>query len=178
MGGTDIQKLQRAPSHSEYQEKKAKLAQRMPKTFTSCGQTGRFGPSQSQCSRAYGNGIVSVKNGIQMYKIPKSGVYKFGVAGAKGGRHCGGLGGRGTRVIASAHLTAGTTLAIAVGQAGDPNQSCGDWGGGGGGGTFVMKRVTSGGYYVGALGFRVQPLIVAGGGAGMNDRRNSGRAQG
>merc|ERR1712093_535926 len=162
-------------------EKRKKLAARMPSRFTTCGQKGRFGPTQAQCDRAYGKGVVTVKKGIQLYRIPKTCTYEFGIAGPRGGRHCGGQGGYGAGVYYRVRLTEGTTVAIAVGQQGGPNPSCGDWGGGGGGGTFVAKVGNSGGSYcynAPVIGKRVCPLAILGGGAGMNDRRNSGRANG
>merc|ERR1712093_738723 len=162
-------------------ERRKKNQKPMPNRFTNCGQNGRFGPSQQQCDRTYGKGVVKVKKGIQLFKITKTCTYEFAIAGARGGRHCGGMGGYGAGLYYRVRLNEGDTMAIAVGQQGDPNPSCGDWGGGGGGGTFVAKITNSGGYMctnIGALGKRGCPLALAGGGAGVNDRRNSGRAQG
>merc|ERR1712096_75012 len=76
-------------------ERKKKSYKRMPAKFTTCGQKGRFGPTQQQCDRAYGKGVVKVKKGIQLFKVTKTCTYEFGIAGARGGRHCGGMGGYG-----------------------------------------------------------------------------------
>ena len=52
-------------------------------TFTNCGQTGRTGPSQSQCNSAYSgtnlDGQVNVNGGIQEWVVPYSGTYAIEV---------------------------------------------------------------------------------------------------
>ena len=75
--------------------------------------------------------------------------------------------GEGARVTAEFDLTAGDELVMVVGQQGD-NKSCSDWGAGGGGGTYVTKH-TWGGDTIAPLSIQVQPLVIAGGGAGMPD---------
>ena len=48
-------------------------------TFTTCGQSGRYGPSQSQCDSEYlGTGLesqVTLNGGIQEWVVPFTGVY-------------------------------------------------------------------------------------------------------
>ena len=56
-------------------------------TFTTCGQSGRFGPSQNQANAAYsGSNIsVTVNNGIQEWTVPATGNYVIEAYGARGG---------------------------------------------------------------------------------------------
>jgi hypothetical protein len=137
--------------------------------FTTCGQTGRTGPSQSQCNTAYANTTlasgVTVTNGIQTWTVPRSGIYRVTAWGAEGavgtydgGTHGVGLGGRGAKISGEFALAQGTVLKILVGQMGVAP----GWGayahqpGGGGGGTFVATSTNT-------------PVIVAGGGGGGQD---------
>jgi hypothetical protein len=117
--------------------------------FSTCGATGRTGPSQGQCDAAYGNGTVSVINGLQFWTVPVSGVYEIEVAGADGSHDGSGFGGGGRGVILKARfsLTQGQPLKMLVGQRGKHGTSAG----GGGGGTFVTELNNT-------------PLIIAGGG--------------
>jgi len=126
-------------------------------SFTTCGQTGRTGPSQAQCNSAYGVGVVTVVNGIQRWVVPQSGTYRIEVAGAQGGGHVvnGTPGGLGARVRADVTLSGGATLDLLVGQAGLPStDNSANRGGGGGGGSFVANGNT--------------PFVIAGGGGGRN----------
>src|SRR5690606_715817 len=50
--------------------------------FTPCGATGKDGPTQNQCNSEYGNGVVTVSNGIQLWTVPASGKYHIVIAGA------------------------------------------------------------------------------------------------
>ncbi|MBC8213050.1 MAG: hypothetical protein H8E71_00190, partial [Candidatus Marinimicrobia bacterium] len=128
-------------------------------TFTNCGQTGRFGPSQSQVNSAYFgttlDGKVTSNNGIQYWTVQETGVYTFEVWGAKGGdsnygqnHHSGGYGAtmKGEFILAE-----GEIIKILVGQKGESGSSnaCG------GGGSYVANQ-----YDI--------PLIIAGGGGGGN----------
>jgi len=106
-------------------------------TFSTCGQTGRTGPSQAQCNTAYGAGFVTVTGGIQFWTVPHSGVYTIEVAGS------GVSGGRGAKLSGEFALTAGDVLKLVVGQA--------QGSGGGSGGTFVATQQNT-------------PLIIGGGG--------------
>src|SRR5688572_4112211 len=58
-------------------------------TFTTCGNSGRFGPSQTQVNNTYTNtnlmnAVVSV-NGVQTWTVPQTGNYRITAAGAQGG---------------------------------------------------------------------------------------------
>ncbi|WP_204714744.1 hypothetical protein, partial [Escherichia coli] len=55
------------------------------RNFTTCGQTGRTGPSQGQCDGTYGTGIVNVSGGVQLWTVPQTGNYTITAAGAQGG---------------------------------------------------------------------------------------------
>lgn len=102
-----------------------------------------------------------VTAGIQQWTVPFTGVYRFKVAGAKGGGWWAGSannGGLGAILSGEVFLTRGTVVNIVVGKTG---ASSGDsvTGGGGGGGTFV---------YTGAIG-GTGLLFAAGGGGGADD---------
>jgi hypothetical protein len=105
-------------------------------TFSNCGQTGRTGPSQAQCNASYGSGVVTVSNGVQLWTVPATGNYTIQAAGAEGGDKGDYLNqsGKGAIVSGSVSLTAGTVLAIVVGQRGGQSLSANNSGGGGGGG--------------------------------------------
>ena len=137
--------------------------------FTTCGKSGRTGPSQSQCDADYANttlaGEVSVSGGIQTWMVPTTGTYRITAWGAEGavgtyggGTHAVGLGGLGAEISGEFQLTAGDSLKILVGQQGvaPAHNAYGHQPGGGGGGTFVTTPSNA-------------PLIVAGGGGGGND---------
>ena len=125
-------------------------------TFTNCGATERYGPTQSQVNSTYtsGNSLYNAvtinTQGIQEWTVPVTGTYKISVWGAQGGPMNGhgddvtSRGGLGAILSGDFSLTAGWVLKIIVGQRG--NES------GGGGGTFVAKSDNT-------------ALIVAGGGA-------------
>ena len=127
-------------------------------TFTTCGQTGRQGPTSSQILSAYSTSWHGQYlrqgdfQGYQDWTVPVSGTYKFTVAGASGynGTGSGGVG-RGAIVSGSVTLTKGETITIAVGQVGEAPRS-GTIYGGSGGGSFVVRKSGN------------QPLLVAGGG--------------
>ena len=126
-------------------------------TFTTCGQSGRLGPSQGQCNNTYGagnflQGKVTLSNGIQRFKVPYNGVFQIEAWGAQGGSTGGGAGGKGARMKGTFSLSAGDVLWILVGQAGTGQQSSG-----GGGGSFVAR---------GATYQNAKPLLIAGGGGG------------
>ena len=151
-------------------------------TFTNCGSTGISGPSQAQCDAAYDFTGTLVTAGYQKFKVAHGGSYTIKALGAAGGNHGGGLGGYGAVAKTTVTLTAGDVLLMAVGQKGGSNPTNGaDWGGAGGGGTFVARVVVQGGetMTVGAFnGMHVEPLVIAGGGSGMDDRRDSGQCEG
>ena len=126
-------------------------------TFSTCGQTGRQGPSSAQISVGYstpwhGTFIQEGSfNGYQDWTVPISGIYQFEARGASGfnGSGAGGIG-RGAVVRGRVSLTKGEIITIAVGQVGEAPAS-GPYGGSGGG-TFVVRKTGN------------DPLFIAGGG--------------
>ena len=126
-------------------------------TFSNCGQTGRYGPSQSHCDSEYGAGEVNVIDGIQEWTVPYTATFRIEVWGARGGNATSYSShpGKGARMRGYFELTAGTTLKILVGQKGQDVV----YGGGGAGGTFVATIDND-------------PLIIAGGGAGTRYSTN------
>ena len=133
-------------------------------TFTTCGLTGRVGPTQVQMRAAYNTSANNnwdetyitqgAFQGYQDWVIPVSGIYEFTVNGASGYNGSGGGGfGRGAIVKGRVSLTKGEVVTIAVGQQGAAPSSGSTWGGSGGG-TFVVRKLNN------------EPLFVAGGGAG------------
>jgi hypothetical protein len=127
-------------------------------TFTTCGQTGRQGPTNAQILAGYSttwHGQYLRQGSFQGYQdwtVPVSGIYEFTASGAAGfdGSGTGGVG-RGATVRGRVALTRGETIAIAVGQTGEAARVGGLYGGSGGG-TFVVRKSNN------------QPLFVAGGG--------------
>lgn len=133
-------------------------------TFTSCGQTGKFGPSLSQCQSAYsGNEILgsefsfSISSGIQSWTVPETGTYVFEIAAPS--LHKDYSNGRGSVITSTVNLNAGEVVNIVVGQRG-----VGSWpvtsgdtlngqdGLGGAGGTFVYTGSIGGSGLIGAAG--------------------------
>ncbi|KAF5889885.1 leukocyte tyrosine kinase receptor-like, partial [Clarias magur] len=61
--------------------------------FRTCGATGPIGPTPSQCSSSYRKSNVNVSvgtkgalKGIQMWRVPETGLYRITAYGAAGGR--------------------------------------------------------------------------------------------
>ena len=138
-------------------------------TFTTCGATGRRGPTQPACLQEYGSAhpLEAVEDGIQTFTIPAGGFYRVHLLGAAGG--CGNdnplhqPGGSGASVTAVLELEAGTELSVVVGQSGDsyPDGSRSSYrAGAGGGGTFLF---IAGSDIVGDM-----LLAAAGGGGGAS----------
>lgn len=137
-------------------------------TFTPCGKSGRFGPTQFEVDTNYGlgnplfNQVRVNTTGFQEWAVPGTNTYRIVAFGAQGGtgasspnfRGGGGAGGLGARMQGDFNLNMGDTLVIAVGQRGTDGIGNGNCGGGGGGGTFVWKKSN------GAL------LMASGGGGG------------
>jgi hypothetical protein len=129
-------------------------------TFTTCGQTGRVGPTQAQMRSTYTTTwdetylTQGAFQGYQDWIVPVSGIYEFTAAGASGynGDGAGGVG-RGAVVKGRVALTKGEIITIAVGQVGAAPNAGGTWGGSGGG-TFVVRKTGN------------EPLFIAGGGSG------------
>ena len=133
-------------------------------TFTTCGKTGRTGPSQTQVNNAYSQtplgGQVTSNSGIQTWTVPSSGSYTIEAYGAQvgpGATYAVGNPGNGAYMKGTFDLNAGDILHILVGQKGSYTSYSNYYGGGGGGGTFVAKGSN--------LNVSL-PLIVAGGGGG------------
>ena len=132
--------------------------------FTTCGVTGKTGPSLANCTSNYSGtnlaGTVGVVNGIQNWTVPYTGIYTIEAVGAKGG---GGGGGKGTSMKGNFQLTKGQVIKILVGQRG--TKGSGSAGsnnsGGGGGGSFVAASNNS--LYI----------VGAGGGGGNGDYGSS-----
>jgi hypothetical protein len=129
-------------------------------TFTNCGATGRYGPTQAQANTAYtltnlqGSVVVSA-TGIQTWTVPTTGPYRIRVVGAQGGSGTNKIGGRGTTMVGDFNLTSGQVLKILVGQEGSATNNYY----GGGGGSYVATNANV-------------PLIVAGGGGGAGGNAN------
>lgn len=133
-----------------------------PITFTTCGATGRFGPSQTDCDNDYLNtdlsSLVLLQDGVQAWTVPFTGIYVLEGWGAQGGDSLSHTGGRGAYISAEYAFNAGDVLSIVIGQQGVQVFSATE-GGGGGGGTFVWNDSQ-------------QPLLVAGGGGGASVNAN------
>ena len=128
-------------------------------TFTTCGKTGRVGPTEAEMRAAYSTTWDTVYlsqgafQGYQDWTVPVSGIYEFDVRGAAGSDGSGsGTAGRGAIVRARVSLTKGEIITIVVGQRGEL-QASGTWGGSGGG-SFVVRKTGD------------EPLLIAGGGSG------------
>lgn len=129
-------------------------------TFTSCGQSGRTGPSLSTCTSAYETTWDSnpawfgmQTNGIQRWTVPATGTYRIRACGAQGGGNNQSpiYPGRGACIQGDVALEMGEVLQILVGQSG----SGAVWTGGGGGGSYVVRADGT-------------PLVIGGGGAGAS----------
>lgn len=125
-----------------------------------CGATGQTGPTSTLCNPSYQSALmnpdgmyVTTVNGVQHFRIQRSGVYKIKAGGGKGADSSRGTGGFGATVEGTFFLTTGTELRIVVGHKGSVGTQT-YTGGGGGGGTFVWINGST------------TPLLVAGGGGG------------
>jgi hypothetical protein len=128
-------------------------------TFTSCGQTGKFGPSLSQCQSSYsGNEILgselgfSISNGIQSWTVPETGTYVFEIAAPS--LHKDYSNGRGSVITSTVNLNAGEVVNVVVGQRGIGPWPVIEGGGslGGAGGSFVYTGSIGGSGLIGAAG--------------------------
>jgi len=140
--------------------------------FTSCGQSGRLGPSQGQCDTNYSGtsleGIVTINTtGYQEFVVPSTGTYLISAYGGSGGIQPQNIPtSYGALISGNVSLTAGTKLIMVVGQRG-VDSAIVDNEAGAGGGTFV----TQGDNYSISI-----PLIVAGGAGGAGSDTNGGNA--
>lgn len=123
-------------------------------TFTNAGQTGRYGPSQTQLDNAYQGtnleGEVISDNGIQEWTVPADGKYRITAYGTQGGET---YGGKGAIVEGKLTINKNTKLQIIVGQSGEQSYSSSYAASTGGGGAFIISNSEN-------------PLIIAGGGGG------------
>ncbi|XP_026876358.2 ALK tyrosine kinase receptor [Electrophorus electricus] len=154
--------------------------------FHTCGATGPDGPTPSQCFSAYRNTNVNVTvgtrgalKGIQMWRVPETGLYRVAAYGAAGGRSVlTTLRSHGVYITGDFKLRRDDVLHILVGQQGqdacpktveplrhiclsargppDSKSMLKGGGGGGGGATYIFK-VEKGAYV---------PLLIAAGGGG------------
>ncbi|KAL0969873.1 hypothetical protein UPYG_G00233580 [Umbra pygmaea] len=153
--------------------------------FHTCGAVGSEGPTPTQCSSSYRNSNVNVTvatrspfKGIQIWSVPKTGVYRITACGAAGGRSVLAMTkSYGVQLTADFLLQKGQLIHILVGQKGEDacpntngmlNKICVEQtpfdnktqvkggGGGGGGATYVFKV---------QMGVHI-PLIIAAGGGG------------
>lgn len=135
-------------------------------TFTSAGKTGRLGPNFDELKSSYSSQIWASNpsyfsqgrtTGYQVFTIPKSGIYEFEVAGARGqdGTSSEATHGRGAIIKARIAMIGGEKIEMVVGQVPGTGGSLSSSGAaGGGGGSFVVYQGTT------------NPIIVAGGGGG------------
>ncbi|KAM6973436.1 ALK tyrosine kinase receptor [Aplochiton taeniatus] len=163
-------------------------------SFHTCGAAGPEGPTPTQCSSSYRNSNVNVTvatrgpfKGIQIWRIPETGIYRITACGAAGGRSVLEMTkSNGVYITGDFLLQKDELLYILVGQPGEdacPNSNlqlhkiCMEQshplenktqvkggGGGGGGATFVFK--VEKGVYI--------PLIIAAGGGGRGYSSQSG----
>ncbi|NXJ81662.1 ALK kinase, partial [Trogon melanurus] len=96
--------------------------------FTTCGASGPYGPTQSQCNDAYRTSNLSVivgaegiLQGIQIWRVPATNTYSisgYGAAGGKGGKNTM-MRSHGVSVLGIFDLQKDDTLYILVGQQGE-----------------------------------------------------------
>ncbi|MEC9073214.1 MAG: hypothetical protein VX938_12560, partial [Myxococcota bacterium] len=132
-------------------------------TFSTCGQSGSSGPTQSACNQHYAEtsleGDVTVVAGIQRWTVPQTATYRIRAVGASGGgatNYGTSFRGRGVTMEGDFLLNEGQLLSVLVGQEGEDGENIG----GGGGGSFVVYDQTS------------TALVVAGGGGGACEDYN------
>ena len=140
--------------------------------FTNMGATGANGPTSITYSQLP-PGSFSLVGGIQYWTVPLTGTYTFVVAGA-GSYNSASTGGtnpaNGIVLTASYQITAGSIIAILVGQQGIANTGNGDTGGSGG--TFVAIVSNASGN----LPLPVTTLLFVAGGAGGQGNGGGGNA--
>jgi hypothetical protein len=140
-------------------------------TFTTCGATGKLGPTQGQINATYTGpntltGAVTINTqGIQEWTVPVTGNYRIEVWGANAGTPRTGQDGLGRKISGEVMLSSGTVLSVVVGQSGllttqSGFQAVGKSGGGGASWVYSVNT----------------PYIVAGGGGGGGEKSNSSDA--
>lgn len=141
-----------------------------PRNFTTCGQGGYLGPSQSACNSTYSgtslDSAVTVSNGWQTWEVPQDGVYRIEARGAQGGRGRFGSnpGYNGARMRGDFTLKEGEKLRILVGQMG--TNGSGSYSAGGGGASWVLKE--DGTVLLAAAGGGANGYAYSGGGSFYN----------
>ncbi len=127
-------------------------------TFTNCGATGRFGPTQTMVTTAYAGSNLSLvattsaTSGIQTWTVPYTGMFRITAIGASGGDATGGPApGNGAIMRGDFMLNSGEVIQILVGQMGQDRQ----YSAGGGGATYVVRT---------PYNATTAILVVAGGG--------------
>jgi hypothetical protein len=139
-------------------------------TFTPGGATFQTGPTLAQARTGLtgagtdtwktNTAFFNVQNGIQLWTVPRSGVYRIEAAGAQGGNPTSRIGGRGARIAGDFELTQGEIIQILVGQQGQTgghSQNLSQSVTAGGGGSFVVRT---------PYNTNESILVVAGGGGG------------
>ena len=131
--------------------------------FTTCGTSGRTGPSLSTCQSSYtttGDWDNSTSylnmtvNGIQRWTVPATASYRISATGAAGKSNGNSYsGGVPATIQGDINLVQGEIINILVGQEGTSNTQHGNENGGGGG-SFVVRDTGT------------EPLVIAGGGGG------------
>jgi hypothetical protein len=139
--------------------------------FTTCGVTGRTGPSLSDCQSTYSTTgdwdndtayLDMTTQGIQRWTVPATASYRISATGAAGkDTSASYTGGTGATIQGDFDLTQGEVVLILVGQLGGANATHGNENGGGGG-SFVVRDAGP------------TPLVVAGGGGGAPSTSYSG----
>ena len=137
-------------------------------TFTSCGKTGRYGPTLANCTGSGTYAATSwasntdyfnvITQGIQEWTVPITGLYKIKAYGADAVNR---KGGRGGIIEATFTLGQGEVIKILCGQRPEPYNTNN---GGGAGGTFVVRSPYTNIHDI---------LLVAGGGGGAHNYSDS-----
>lgn len=130
--------------------------------LTTCGATGRSGPTLDMCKSEYlsrdwaqSDATFRVTNGVQQVLIQQSGLYQVTLAGAAAGR-----GGQGIVVQGRQFFRAGQWAYVAVGQRGTVGNASDCESSGGGGGSWLSVDADRAGNKL---------LAVAGGGGGQSN---------
>lgn len=142
-------------------------------TFTTGGITGRTGPSKATLLSSYDTVTYSwlsntayfnmLTNGIQLWTVPKTGLYRITAKGAQGAPTQASAGGRGAIIIGEFNLTVQEKLQILVGQTTSVASGRLYRSSSGGGASWVVKYTEIGNPSSNVV---ADILIVAGGGAG------------
>jgi hypothetical protein len=140
-------------------------------TFRTANTTGRIGPSLIDLLNFYdtfnntwlnnADNFISI-NGVQIFTIPITGIYRIIAKGSQGAPYLSTSGGRGAIISGEFSLNAGDKIQMLVGQIGPINSNRLYRSSPGGGGSFVIK-------YTGETNTIDDILLIAGGGGGTGD---------